>query len=410
MDVTLADVRDAAERVAGVAIRTPLREVHSLDAVSGRHLLLKMENIQRTGSFKIRGAYNKISRLDREELARGVVAASAGNHAQGVALAASVVGARATIVMPQAAALPKVMATRGYGADVVLHGDTYDASYAHAREIERDRGLVYVHAFNDRHIVAGQGTVGLEILEDAPEVDLIAVPIGGGGLISGIALAIKEQRPDVRVVGVQAEGAAAIYESNRQGRPVQLDRVRTIADGLAIKKPEELTLALIARYVDDIVLVSEDEIAHAIMLMAERAKAITEGAGAVTLAAVLAGRLPQARTTALVVSGGNIDMIQLARVIDHGLVEAGRYIRLTTTLIDRPGALRDFLAIVAEAGANVIAAEHQRLRRGVGVGETDIDLTIETRDPDHARHVLARLRGQGYHVATPDVEDPEIHT
>ncbi|MBX6722349.1 MAG: threonine ammonia-lyase [Dactylosporangium sp.] len=398
MEVTLQDVRDAAERIARVARRTPMRQIHSLDTVAGRRLRFKMENVQRTGSFKIRGAYNKISQLSPEERRRGVVAASAGNHAQGVALAAREVGCRATIVMPQAAALPKVVATRDYGADVVLHGDTYDGAYAKAREIERERGLVYVHAFDDPHIVAGQGTVGLEILEDVPEAGLVAVPIGGGGLISGVALAIKEQRPDVRVIGVQAEGAAAVYRSRQEGKPVELASVKTIADGLAIKKPEGLTLSLIERYVDDIVLVSEDEIAHAILLYAERAKAITEGAGAVTFAAVLAGRLPKADTTVLVVSGGNIDMIQLARVLDHGLVEAGRYVRIATTLQDRPGALRDFLGVVAAGGANVVAVEHQRLRRGVAVDETVVDLTLETRNADHAARVLADLREAGYVV------------
>ncbi|MBX6350219.1 MAG: threonine ammonia-lyase [Clostridia bacterium] len=400
MDVTIRDVEEAAERVARVAQRTPTRRVPSLDRVAGRRLALKMENMQRTGSFKIRGAYNKISRLSRDELARGVVAASAGNHAQGVALAATTCGSRATIVMPRAATLPKVVATRDYGAEVVLFGDDYDAAYEKAREIEREGRLVFVHAFDDPLIVAGQGTVGLEIAADAPEAELVAVPVGGGGLISGVALALKERNPRVRVVGVQAEGAAAVYESRRAGRPVALERVKTIADGLAIKRPEGLTLDLIARYVDDIVLVREDEIAHAILLLAERAKAVAEGAGAVTLAAALAGRLPEAKETVLVVSGGNIDMLQLTRVLDHGLVEAGRYVRLATTLADRPGALRDFLTIVADVGGNVVTVEHERLRPGVAVDETDVALTIETRDPGHAEELLARLRAAGYEVRT----------
>lgn len=405
MSVTLNDVREAAERIRGVAVRTPMLHVQSLDQVAGRRLFLKMENMQRTGSFKIRGAFNKISRLSDEERARGVVAASAGNHAQGVALAAARVGARAVIVMPQGAALPKVMATRGYGAEVVLHGDTYDAAYARALEIQRERGLVYVHAFNDPWIVAGQGTVGLEILEDVPDADVVVVPIGGGGLISGIALAVKSLRPETRVIGVQAEGAAAVYRSRREGRPVVLDRVRTVADGLAIKKPEELTLGLIDRYVDDIVLVSEDAIARAIMLLAERAKAVVEGAGAVALAAVLSGQVPAAERTVLVVSGGNIDLIQLARVIDHGLAQDGRYLRVVTTLVDRPGALRDFLNVVAEAGANVIEVEHCRLRQGIALGETDIEITLETRNAEHAAETLRQLRAAGYAVSvTPGSE------
>ncbi|MBE3589742.1 MAG: threonine ammonia-lyase [Firmicutes bacterium] len=398
MSVTLDDIREAAERIRGVASRTPVLRVRSLEQVAGRPLFLKMENMQRTGSFKIRGAYNKISRLSEEERARGVVAASAGNHAQGVALAAAQVGTRAVIVMPQGAALPKVMATRGYGAEVVLHGDTYDAAYQRAREIERERGLVYVHAFNDPAIIAGQGTVALEILEDVPDADAVVVPIGGGGLISGVAVAVKALRPGARVIGVQAEGAAAVYESRRAGRPVELERVRTVADGLAIKRPEELTLKLIERYVDDIVLVSEDSIARAIMLLAERAKAVVEGAGAVALAAVLSGRVPPAERTVLVVSGGNIDLIQLARVIDHGLAQDGRYVRVVTTLVDRPGSLRDFLNVVAEAGANVIEVEHRRLRQGIALGETDIELTLETRNAEHAAETLRRLRAAGYRV------------
>ncbi|MDI3269156.1 MAG: threonine ammonia-lyase [Bacillota bacterium] len=396
--VSLKDIERAWESVQPIIRATPLRHIHSLDRVAGRHLLLKMENEQRTGSFKIRGAYHKICRLSPEEKARGVVAASAGNHAQGVALAARELGTKATIVMPLLASIPKVMATRDYGAQAVLHGETYDEAYQKALELQQEHGYTFVHAFDDPHIIAGQGTVGLEILQEAPQVEVVVVPIGGGGLISGIATAIKEKNPGVKVIGVQARGAPAIYRSLQEGRPVQLTQVRTIADGLAIKKPSSTTLDIIGRYVDDVVLVEEEQIARAMILLAERGKAIVEGAGAAALAAVLAGEVPAAATTAVLVSGGNVDLVQMARIIDHGLAQEGRYLPLVTILPDRPGALKDFLSYVAQAGANVIGVEHRRLQAGLALGEAVVNLVLETRDRAHAEDVLRFLHQAGYRV------------
>lgn len=396
--ISLKDIEKAWEDVQPIIRPTPLRHIHSLERVAGRHLLLKMENEQRTGSFKIRGAYHKILHLSPEEKARGVVAASAGNHAQGVALAARELGVKATIVMPLLASIPKVMATRDYGAEAILHGETYDEAYQKALELQREHGYTFVHAFDDPSIMAGQGTVGLEILRDAPEVEVVVVPIGGGGLISGIATAIKEKKPTVKVIGVQAKGASAIYRSLKEGRPVRLDHVRTIADGLAIKKPSSTTLDIIRRYVDDVVLVDEEEIARAMILLAERGKAVVEGAGAAALAAVLAGEVPPAASTAVVVSGGNVDLIQMARIIDHGLAQEGRYLPLTTVLPDRPGALKDFLSHVAAQGANVIGVEHRRLQAGLALGEAVVHLVLETRDRSHAEEVLRCLRSAGYAV------------
>lgn len=398
-EIGLEDVRAAAERLRGVIVRTPLLPAEHLSSLAGGNVYLKAENLQRMGSFKLRGAYNRLVALNPAERARGVVAASAGNHAQGVALAARLLGIAATIVMPEGAALPKVTATRALGATVVLHGPTFDAAMDHARELGRERELVFIHAFDDPRIIAGQGTVGLEVVEDLPDVDLVVVPVGGGGLISGTAIAVRALRPAARVVGVQAAGAAALSTSLAAGRLVGLSSVRTIADGLAIKHPEESTYDLIRRHVDDMVTVDEDEIAWAMLMLLEQAHLVAEGAGAVGLAALLAGKLgADPGRVALVVSGGNVDVTLLDDVVERGLGREGRYVHLTTRVNDQPGALAGLLQLVGEAQGNVRTVEHDRLMAGVPLGETGVELRLETRDHEHIAALLARLEKAGYPV------------
>ena len=392
--IDAAAVRAAAELLRGAVIRTPLLPLQKPGERPG--ILLKAENLQRTGSFKVRGAVNCLRRLPPELRRNGVVAASAGNHAQGVALAAAEAGVPALIVMPTGAPMIKVEATRAYGAEVVLAGDSFDQAYEEARRLQAERGAYFVHAFDDPQVIAGQGTVALEILEDLDDVDLIVVPVGGGGLISGIAAYVKEVRPKVRVVGVQAEGAPSLYRSLQAGRLVEVERVRTIADGLAIKEPRERTFELIRRYVDDMVLVSEDEIAAAILLLLERSKLVVEGAGAVAVAALQAGRVPVSpgRTVA-VLSGGNIDVNFISRIIERGLVSDGRYVRLVAQVTDRPGSLHRLLGVVAREGANVITVNHERLDPSVPLGETEIGLVLETRDRRHAERLIQAIRAEG---------------
>ncbi len=398
-DVTPADIREAAAALRERVHVTPVLKFEAFQGLSGAQVLVKAENLQKTGSFKIRGAYNKLRQLDEPQKAHGVVAASAGNHAQGVALAARWLGLRCVVVMPEAAPLTKIVAARGFGAEVVLHGDGFDQAYDKARELEESQGLTFIPAFDDPAVVAGQGTVGLEIMEQAPEADVLLVPVGGGGLISGVAVAAKAVHPGIRVIGVQPEGAAAAYRSWQTGSPVHLTTVRTIADGLAVKRPREGTLALMRRWVDDMVLVSEDEIARAILLFLETGKLVVEGGGAAGLAALLSGRLDLAgRTVVVLASGGNIDVNFLARIIDHALVEEGRYVRVVTMVPDRPGGLHRLLGVIQAAQANVISVGHERLQPGVPLGDTEVMLTLEARDRQHVEEVLQRLRDEGYPI------------
>ncbi len=399
MTVTLDDVQKAMAALKGHVRPTPLYYSPNLSTQVGLPVWFKTENLQRAGSFKIRGAFNKISSLSPEEKARGVIAASAGNHAQGVALAAQTLGIKSTICMPEGAPITKVQATENYGAEVVLHGQTYDDAYQKALELQREHGYTFIHGFDDPHTITGQGTIGLEIFQDLPDVATVFVPIGGGGLISGIALALKALRPDVRIVGVQAAGAPAIYLSQRKGELVYTDSVRTIADGIAIKRPGKLNWEIIRQYVDEVVLVDEEEIAESILILLERAKLMVEGAGAVGLAALLGGKAANVKgPVCVVLSGGNIDVNILSRIIERGLVKAGRYVRLTTYVPDRPGGLQRLLATVARAGANVINVHHERWLNKVTVGEVKIDLALETRDAQHVEQILAVLREDGYEV------------
>ena len=393
--IGLRDVEEARDRVAPVLRPTPVDRSDSLSRLAGRPVLLKPEHLQRTGSFKIRGAYNHISRL---AAGGDVVAASAGNHAQGVALAASLTGLRSVIFMPANAALPKVEATRAYGAEVRLEGATVDDCIALARDHAASTGAAYVPPFDDPLIIAGQGTVGLEIAAEAPEVEVVVVPVGGGGLVSGVAAALARARRSVRVVGVEAEGAAAMRASLDAGRPVELPNVSTMADGIAVRAVSELTLAHVQAFVDEVVTVTEEEISRALLLLLERAKAVVEPAGAAGLAAILAGKVPGSGPALAVLSGGNVDPMVLIKLIDHGLSAAGRYLVLRIVLGDRPGALAAVTGAVAGMGLNVLEVEHHRAGVDLGVDEVEVVLTLETRDPGHRQEVVAALRADGFRV------------
>jgi threonine dehydratase len=397
--ITLRDIADARDRVGLVLRRTPVDRSDSLTRMVGRPVILKPEHLQRTGSFKIRGAYNFISRLDGDG---EVVAASAGNHAQGVALAARLTGRGATIFMPANAPLPKVEATRSYGATIRLEGAVVDECMDGARRYAEETGAVFVPPFDDPLVIAGQGTVGLEISEeiggDPADLDVVAVPVGGGGLIAGVATALAHTRHGTKVIGVEAEGADAVRRSVEAGHVVSVHRPDTMADGIAVRAPSELTLAHIRAYVDDVVTVTEEEISRAILLLLERAKAVVEPAGAVALAAVLAGKVPGKGPALAVISGGNVDPLLLIKLIDHGLSAAGRYLLLRIVLDDRPGALAGLTEAVATMGLNVIEVEHHRAGLKLGVDEVEVLLTLETRDPDHRHQVVTDLEMRGFNV------------
>jgi len=407
--VTLADIQQARQRISSLVHRTPLLSSATLSAMTGASVLLKAENLQRTGSFKLRGAANRIAQLSPAERKRGVIAASAGNHAQGVALAASRMGIPCVIVMPRRASLAKVEATRGYGAQVELAGDSYDDAQRRAKALADERRLVLVHPFDDAQVIAGQGTIGLEILEDAPDVRLVVVPIGGGGLIGGIAAAVKAKAPRVRVVGVQAAAAPACVESLRGGRRVAVRPRPTVADGIAVGRPGKLPLELIRRYVDDVVTVDEEDITRTMVLLLERCKQVVEGAGAAALAALMAGKAGQPRGKAVaILSGGNIDPTVIDRVVEHGLAHAGRYLVLRVVLLDRPGQLARLLNAIAEAEGNVQDVSHVRRGLHLAIEQVEVQVTVETRGPDHIQQVLERLAASGYEAVAelPDSAVP----
>ena len=396
--VSLEDVQRAADLIRPIAVRTPMEGARWLSALTGSSVRLKCENLQRAGSFKIRGAYTRISALSDEERARGVVAASAGNHAQGVALAAQTLGIKATVFMPEGAPIPKENATRGYGADVVFAGRFLDDSLAAAREFQERTGAVLIHPFDSTEIVAGQGTVGLEILEQFPEVETVVVPCGGGGLLSGIAVAVKALRPDVRLIGVQAEGAAAFPASLAAGHPVKLTSMSTMADGIAVGLPGEVTFAAVRDLVDDIITVSESSLSRAVLATLERAKLVAEPAGAAAVAAILDDPARFASSTVAVLSGGNIDPLLLGKVIQHGMAAAGRYLTLTLRIPDRPGGLATLLSELAEASANVLEVAHARIHEDLSLDEVEVHLQLETRGTAHAEALVVRLRDRGYRV------------
>jgi threonine dehydratase len=398
--LSLDEIEAARERVSDVALRTALESQRTFSRLTGADVQLKFENHQRTGSFKIRGATNRIRTMEPAEREAGVITASAGNHAQGVALAAQRSDVDAFIVMPEFAPISKVNATRSYGAEIELHGEDYADAQARAHELAAETDRTYVHAYEDREVQAGQGTIGLEILEDCPEVDTVVVPIGGGGLISGIATALKATKPDTRVVGVQAEGAATVANSLTKEATNELDSVDTIADGIATGAVGENTLPVIDERVDEIVTVDDSEIASAMTLLLERAKTLVEGAGAVPLAATLEEKFEysEGETIVPVLSGGNIDLNLLTTVLSRGLVDRGRFVKIRSVMKDRPGALRDFLNIVADSGANIYEINHDRARQSFAIDATEIEFDLETRGHDHVEQILAELRAAGFQV------------
>ena len=394
--VGIEEIRAARRGLAGVLRPTPMESSSNISDLCGRTVRFKTEYRQRTGSFKIRGAYHHIASLPDD--GRPVVAASAGNHAQGVALASSLLGRQAIVFMPPGTALPKVEATRTYGAEVRLTGLTVEDAIAAASDFAIGHDGHLVPPFDDRLVIAGQGTLGLELAEELGDAEVVLVPIGGGGLISGVAAALAAERPDVRVIGVEAAGAASMVASLEAGRPTELASVRTIADGIALKSPSALTFAHVQALVDDVVTVTDEEIGRAFILLLERAKAVVEPSGAVGLAALLAGRIPGSGPVAVVLSGGNVDSLMLTRLVEHGLSAAGRYLRLRVVVPDRPGALAGITQTVADLGINVLAVEHHRAGVQVGLGDVEVLLTLETRDADHRRQVVAALLERGYVV------------
>ena len=409
MPVQIADIRAARQLLEGIIIPTPTLPDAKLSGEIGANAFLKAECLQKGGSFKVRGAYNKISSLTDEEKSRGVVAASAGNHAQGVALAARLKNIKATIVLPEYAPLTKINATKNYGAEVILHGQSFDEAMSYSHELQKRFGYTYIHPFDDEKIIAGQGTVGLEIVEAAPDISVIVVPIGGGGIISGIAIAAKALVPHVRIIGVQSAAVAPVIASLKAGKPITVAPRQTIADGIAIKYPGKITLPLIEKYVDEVVEVSDEEIARGIFFAAQNNRLVVEGAGAAGLAAMLANKInfKPDDTVCAVLCGGNIDPNLLSRVLEQVLVRQGRYVMLKFLVDDRPGNLAGLTASVGEVGANVIDVYHRRAMWLAPLGRVGIEMLLEVRDETHAREVVHHLETAGYHVEREGVGDWE---
>ena len=400
----LKDFEAAADRLKNVIHNIPLSTSATFSAMTGAEVYLKYENQQKTGSFKVRGAYNKIMKRYAEGDLHAVVASSAGNHAQGVAFAASSVGVKSTIVMPRSTPIAKVSATQGYGADVVLAGNIYDEAYAKACEICEETGAEFIHPFDDEDVMAGQGTIALEILRDLPFVDMIFVPAGGGGLISGVAACAKQINPRIQIIGVQAEGAPAIANSFRAGERKPSDSVHTIADGIAVKTPGDLTYELCEKYVDEIVTVTDDEISTAILTLIEQQKLIAEGAGAVSVAAVLFNKIPvEGRNVVCLVSGGNIDVSFIHKIVEKGLITRCRQLKFSVLMPDAPGALERFSHIVAQQNANIILFQHDRVQTDLEIGEAIIHVVCEVGGVDHAKRLIDTLIDDGYKVFTSQI-------
>ena len=398
--VTLEDINDAAKLLDGVIKKTPSISAGWIEKKYGVDVTFKCENLQRAGSFKIRGAYNRIARLSADERSKGVVAASAGNHAQGVALAAQILGIKATIFMPEGATLPKYQATLGYGANVIFHGKTIDEALMAASEFSNRTGAVFIHPFDHEHIVAGQGTMGLEILEQNPDVKTVVVCTGGGGLLAGTALAIKSLRPDIKVIGVQAEMAAAYPPSLAAGSPQMLPKMSTMADGIAVGKPGEVPFKIIQQHVDEIRTVSEASLARALLLTLERSKLQVEAGGIAAVAAILDDPESFEGPVVASLSGGNIDPLLLSRVLRTGLATSGRFLMVQVRLSDQPGSLAKLLACVAELGTNIIQTSHTRMNPALAISEVDVELELETRGFEHREQILAAIVSHGFEIVT----------
>jgi threonine dehydratase len=399
MKIQFTDIEKAEEVLKGLIKPTPMLYSQFLSNVCGNEIFLKAENFQRTGSFKIRGAYNRIANLNEEEKAKGVITASAGNHAQGVALAALLLGIKSTIVMPETTPIAKVAATRDYGAEVVLHGSIYDDAYKKALAIRNNIEANFIHAFNDPYIIAGQGTIGIEMLKQTHDLDVIVVPIGGGGLISGIALAAKTIKPEIRIIGVELSSFDAMRKSVYEGELVAVSPAATIAEGIAVKRPGELTFEMVRKYVDDIVTVTEDEIASAILMLLEKEKFISEGAGAAALAALIDKKiLFKDKRVGIVISGGNIDINLISMIIHKGLIKSGRKVEFKTILRDKPGFLQDLLNLLAVAKVNIISIQHNREKEGIALGFAEVNMVVETHGSEHSREMCSVLRRKGFNI------------
>ncbi len=400
LPVTLQDIEAARTRLEGVIANTPIEVSRALGRELGSDVFLKCENLQRAGSFKLRGAYNRMEQLSDEEKSRGVVAASAGNHAQGVAVAASRLGINARIYMPLGVALPKLAATRSHGAEVVLHGHTVDEALTEAHRYAEETGAVVVHPFDHADVVAGQGTIGLEILEQVPNVDTILTGVGGGGLLAGVAVAVKERARElgreIKIIGVQAENAAAYPPSLAADALVPLQRVSTIADGIAVGRPGQIPFSIIKELVDDVVTVSEDALARALVFLLERTKLVVEPAGAVGVAAIMEGKVKDTGTTAVILTGGNVDPMLMLKVIQRGLAAAGRYLVVRILLDDRPGSLARISQIIAESDANVTGVDHNRVGGSISMGDVAITINMETKGDEHCELILGNLRAAGF--------------
>jgi threonine dehydratase len=399
--VTLSQIQSALACIRKSIDVSPCARSETFSELTGNSIYLKLENRQRTGAYKERGALNKLLSLTAEEHAQGVIAASAGNHAQAVAYHASNLGIKSRIVMPLATPLIKVSATRGYGGEIVLHGANYDEAYEEAMRLSAQDHLTFVHAFNDDAVIAGQGTVGLELLEQHPDLEAVVIPIGGGGLIGGIGCALKETNPRIQVIGVQPSRLPSLKAALAEGKPVTLPSAVTIADGIAVRRAGERTFPLVQKYVDDVVTVEEEEIANAVLLLLEREKILAEGAGAAALAALVNRKIPMLRDNSgkkivVLVSGGNIDVTLLARIIERGLVKDGRLVRLRVHLPDYPGALHRLTGILAQHRANIVETSYDRAYHNVNLGDTAIDITMETRGPDHIAELISALGANGY--------------
>ena len=399
--IALADILAARERLRGAIYFSPCPHSQTLSKLTGQNVYLKLENLQMTGSFKERGALNRIALLTPEQARRGVIAASAGNHAQGVAYHATARGIRALIVMPLATPLVKVTATRNFGAEVLLHGANYDEACQEATRLAAEQQLTFIHPFDDATVMAGQGTIGLELLEQVPQLEAVVVPIGGGGLIGGIACAIKQSKPSIQVIGVQTSRLPSMAIAMEQHQPVTIEPATTIADGIAVRRAGDVTFPVVEKYVDEIVTVDEDEIASSILVLLEREKTLAEGAGATALAALLQKKTSLSKRslpahTAVLVCGGNIDVTLLARIIERGLVQDGRLIRLRIHLLDKPGALAELTLLIAKYRANIVDTLYNRAYYGVNLGDTAIDITLETRGREQVEELLAALDAGGY--------------
>ncbi len=399
--VTFKDIEEANSRLEQIVLRTPLVYSYSLSELSGANVYLKLENLQRTGSFKIRGAYNKLYKL--KDVAKDVVAASAGNHAQGVALAAKLLGMKSTLVMPQGTPINKMLAVKNHGGEVVLFGDTFDDAFEYARKLERETGKVFIHPFDDPDVIAGQGTAGLEIIDSLKDVESVIVPVGGGGLIAGVAIALKTRNSNATVLGVQSEGSPSMFLSMKKNKIVETGAAQTIADGIAIKSVGELTFEIAQRYVDGILTVDENGIEESLLLLTERKRIVVEGAGAVGLAGLLKRKSDfSKKNVAIIISGGNIDINLLAKIIQRGLLKNGRLLRLELGLQDVPGSLGTLTTLLGEAKANVVEIHHDRYSKDLPIGEAIVEISLETRGFEHQEDILKLLEDSGYNPVKKD--------